>query len=178
MSRINLIEKSPVVGTVVTRDVWSRPDGTFRFGHESQRHNLVVNLGRSYVAQLLYDGSYNHKIKFIECGEGVSAPSQDNTTLVTPVTPLIPYNSVTGPGPSAVGLTKFSWVLLGSVFAATYNLREFGMFVEDAGNLGNPFLILGVPLMFSRVVLSAAVQVYPWNGTSEKGVAVDWYVQL
>jgi hypothetical protein len=175
---IPVVDKSKLVGTVVTRPVWSAPGVAPWFGAECRRHNLVVNLGRSHAAQLLYDASYNHKLKFIQCGTGSVTPSQDNTTLVAPVTSYIAYNSATGPSPSAVGLLKLSWVLLGSVFAATYNLQEFGMFVEDSASLGNPLLVSGVPLMFSRVVLAAPVQVFPWNGTSEKGVAVDWYVQI
>lgn len=178
MNHLRARDTAGPIGTVVTRPVWSAPGRAPWFGPEAVKHNLVVNLGRSYAAQVLYDGSYNHKLKFIQCGTGGVTPSQDNTTLITPVSSLIAYQSVTGPSPSAVGLVKFSWVLLGSVFAASYDLQEFGLFVEDSANPGNPLMVLGVPLMFSRVTLAAPVQVYPWNGTSEKGVSVDWYIQL
>lgn len=173
-----LVDKAGPRGTIVIREVWGQPGGVLRFGKPYATHNLVVNGGRSHVANILYDAAYNHKLGLLQCGTGSNVPALTDVALTTSVTtPVLPTEPSMGPDAENTGTLRLSWLLPGGFFSGNFNLREFGLFVEDSANLGNPLIVSGNPLMFSRVVLAAPVNVYPPT-SGGKGVAITWYVQF
>lgn len=116
---INLIDNSRAVTGEVQVAVWDAKTG--KLLHRFSEHNLVVNLGKKNIAQLLGGSATGKKISKISVGTSNTTPAVTDTAITNSFVKAI--DAVTYPTDNSVAYT---WSL-GADDANGMSIIEFGL---------------------------------------------------